>query len=72
MFIRSADRISSFGDLSKYLADTVNFAAATKLQDITLGSDAEGYTNYKLSSLAVGNNRLLTSSIILSNSFSVT
>ena len=60
MFIRSADRISSFGDLSKYLADTVNFAAATKLQDITLGSDAEGYTNYKLSSLAVGNNRLLT------------
>ena len=60
MFIRSADRISSFGDLSRYLADTVNFAAATKLQDITLGSSAEGYTNYKLSSLAVGNNRLLT------------
>ena len=60
MFIRSADRISSFGDLSRYLADTVNFAAATKLQDITLGSDAEGYTNYKLSSLAVGSNRLLT------------
>lgn len=60
MFIRSADRISSFGDLSRYLADTVNFAAATKLQDIILGSDAEGYTNYKLSSLAVGNNRLLT------------
>jgi hypothetical protein len=31
MFIRSADRISSFRDLSRYLADTVNFAAATKL-----------------------------------------
>ena len=60
MFIRSADRIANFGDLSKYMADTVNFAAAEKLQNITLGSHEDGYINTKLSSLTVGTNRLLT------------
>lgn len=82
IFLRSADRIASFGDLSQYIPDTVKFASATKLQEIILGSSAEGYQNYKLSSVELGNNRLisyinvencinLTSAINLSNCYNL-
>ena len=60
IWLRSADRMASFGDLSSYLADTVKFASATKLQDLILGSSAEGYQNHKLSSVELGNNRLIS------------
>lgn len=59
IFLRSADCISSFGDLSQYKADTVKFASAIKLQDLILGSNAEGYENHKLTSVELGNNRLI-------------
>ena len=59
IWLRSADRIASFGDLSQYKADTVKFASATKLQELILGSDAEGYENHKLTSVELGNNRLI-------------
>ena len=59
IFIRSADRISSFGDLSKYKPDTVKFASATKLQEVILGSNEEDYENHKLSSVELGTNKLL-------------
>ena len=60
IWLRSADRMASFGDLSAYLADTVKFTAATKLQDLILGSSAEGYENHKLTSVELGNNRLIS------------
>lgn len=58
-YIASSDRISSFGDLSHLMAGTVDFSAASKLQNIILGSHEEGYENVNLSSLTLGNNRLL-------------
>lgn len=60
IWLRSADCISSFGDLSQYKADTVKFASAVKLQDLILGSSAEGYENHKLTSVELGNNRLIS------------
>ena len=60
IFLRSADRMASFGDLSQYKADTVKFASAVKLQDVILGSSAAGYENHKLTSVELGNNRLVS------------
>lgn len=60
IFLRSADRMSSFGDLSQYKADTVKFASATKLQELILGSSTEGYENHKLTAVELGNNRLIS------------
>ena len=60
IWLRSADRIISFGDLSQYKADTVKFAPATKLQELILGSDEDGYENHKLTSVELGNNRMIT------------
>lgn len=60
VYIYSADRLASVGDLSHLKVGLAVFSAATKLQDIVLGSDAEGYENPNLYSLEVGNNELLT------------
>ena len=60
IFLRSADRMASFGDLSQYKADTVKFASAVKLQDVILGSSAADYENHKLTSVELGNNRLVS------------
>ena len=60
IFLRSADRMASFGDLSQYKADTVKFASAVKLQELILGSSAEGYENHKLTAVELGNNRLIS------------
>lgn len=59
-YIYSADRIASVGDLSHLKVGLANFSAATKLQEIIVGSEAEGYYNSNLKSLTVGNNELLT------------
>ena len=59
-YIYSADRIASVGDLSHLKVGLADFAMATKLQEIILGSEAEGYQNSNLKSLTVGNNELLT------------
>ena len=60
VYIYSADRIANIGDLSHLKVGLAVFSAATKLQSITLGSEAEGYENPNLYSLEVGNNELLT------------
>ena len=59
IFLRSADRMASFGDLSKYNADEVKFAEAVKLQELKVGSSEPGYQNHKLTSINLGNNQLL-------------
>ena len=60
VYIYSADRLSSVGDLSHLNVGLAEFAAATKLQEIILGSAAEGYQNDQLKTLTIGNNELLT------------
>lgn len=60
IWLRSADRMASFGDLSGYIPDTVKLASAVKLQEVILGSSEEGYQNHKLSSVELGNNRLIS------------
>lgn len=60
VYIYSADRIASVGDLSHLKVGLAIFSAATKLQEIILGSTEEGYENPNLYSLDVGNNELLT------------
>ena len=60
VYIYSADRLASVGDLSHLKVGLAVFSAATKLQDIIVGSEAEGYENPNLYSLEVGNNELLT------------
>lgn len=60
VYIYSADRIASVGDLSHLKVGLAIFSAATKLQEIILGSTEEGYDNPNLYSLDVGNNELLT------------
>lgn len=59
VYIYSADRIKNVGDLSGLQVGYANFAAATKLQHLKLGSSAEGYENTNLKELYVGNNELL-------------
>ena len=59
-YIYSADRIANIGDLSPLKVGLANFSAATKLQEIILGSAATGYQNPNLKTLTVGNNELLT------------
>lgn len=59
-YIYSADRIASIGDLSQLKVGYAIFSAATKLQEIIIGSEEEGYENSNFTSLTVGNNELLT------------
>lgn len=60
VYIYSADRIANIGDLSALKIGFADFAMATKLQSLILGSDADGYTNERMTELHVGNNQLLT------------
>lgn len=59
VYVYSADRISSVGDLSGLQVGYANFSMATKLQSLKLGSSAAGYENTNLKELYVGNNELL-------------
>ena len=61
IYIDSADRLSNVGDLSVLrLGKVADFSAATKLQQLVVGSSDNGYRNTYLQSLNVGNNELLT------------
>lgn len=59
VYIYSADRIKSVGDLSGLQVGYANFSMATKLQHLKLGSSASGYENTNLKELYVGSNELL-------------
>ena len=58
-YIYSADRISSIGDLSNFNIGLCNFAHATKLKEIILGSERPGYENNHLKNFRVGANSVL-------------
>ena len=59
IYIYSSSQMSSLGDLSGLKVGFADFHNATKLQDLILGSTAQGYTNPNLRSINVGNLRLL-------------
>lgn len=57
--INDADLLTSLGDLSGLMVETIDIAKATHLTHLYLGSNAEGYENKNLLSLVLGNNTLL-------------
>ena len=58
-YVYSADRISSIGDLSNFNIGLCNFAHATKLKEIILGSERPGYENNHLKNFRVGASSVL-------------
>ena len=58
-YIYSASQIKSFGDLSIFRPDAVEFSRATHIQELKLGDSSNSYTNPNLKALNLGNNVLL-------------
>ena len=57
--IYDADMLTSIEDLSPFMSDLVDMAAATHISHLKIGDASETYRNYNLKSLTVGNNKLL-------------
>lgn len=70
-YIYSADRISSLGDLSDFKIGLCNFAYASKLEEILLGKEEEGYVNEYLKNLTLGASTVLRE-IDISNCINLT
>lgn len=58
-YIFGADQISYLDDLSLLYCSTLNISAASKLLELNVGRDAEGYENPNLKGISFTNNRLL-------------
>lgn len=59
IYIYSASRLASVGDLSGLKVGYAEFSNASKLQDLKLGDASSSYTNANLTELHLGNNVLL-------------
>lgn len=57
--IYGASQLSSLGDLAPLYCGYIDVSKATKLVELKVGDDTEGYSNTNLEHLAVGTNRLL-------------
>lgn len=57
--IYGASFIQAIGDLSKCYVGDNDFSKATRLQSLTIGSDAKGYSNSYMTKITLGNNKLL-------------
>lgn len=57
--IYSAQMIQEIGDMSRLYPGTPNFANATRLRSLTVGSPTTGYRNSNLTSITFGNNKML-------------
>lgn len=58
-YIYSASQLKYVGDLSPFKPDTVKAANAIRLQELIVGSGADGYVNPNLRELSLGKNVLL-------------
>ena len=59
IYVYSASQLRSIGDLSGLKVGYADFSMGTRLQDLQIGSAAEGYSNENLVELYLGNNTLL-------------
>lgn len=57
--IYSAPMIQEIGDISRLYVGTPNFANATRLRSLVVGSSTDGYKNSNLTSITFGNNKML-------------
>jgi hypothetical protein len=69
--INDADMLTSIGDLSPLMVETLDISKATHLTSLKVGSATEGYVNNNLNSITFGNN-VLMKSIDLRNCASLT
>ena len=61
VYIYSASRIQSLGDLSAMYLNYCDIGAAEKLKEFVIGNPTEGYSNQALTTLTFGSNTLLSS-----------
>ena len=57
--INDADLLTSLGDLSPLMVELIDVSGAPHITELKLGSAAEGYANYSMNSITLGNNILL-------------
>lgn len=57
--INDADLLTSLGDLSPLMVELIDISGAPHINHVKVGDGAEGYTNYSLNSITLGNNKLL-------------
>ena len=57
--VNTAPMIQAISGLEQLYPDTCNFAAASRLRTLSIGSDERGYENTFLTSLSLGNNTML-------------
>lgn len=58
-YIYGASEMSSIGNLASLYCGYVDVSKATKLTELIIGSDVEGYSNTNLKTITVGTNKLL-------------
>lgn len=54
-----SDMITDIGDMSGHMVELIDTSKLIRIVRLKLGSDAEGYSNRSLTSLTLGNNKLL-------------
>lgn len=57
--VNDADLLTSLGDLSPHMVESIDVSGAPHLTELKLGDAAEGYANHSLNSVTLGNNKLL-------------
>ena len=57
--INDADLMTSLGDLSPLMVELIDVSGAPHITSLKLGDAAEGYVNYSMNSITLGNNVLL-------------
>ena len=57
--INDADLMTSLGDLSPLMVELIDVSGAPHITGLKIGDGAEGYVNYSMNSITLGNNVLL-------------
>ena len=57
--INDADLMTSLGDLSPHMVELIDVSGAPHITSLKLGDASEGYVNYSMNSITLGNNILL-------------